>query len=71
MNVVRTLSRDEIRELCRSLGFDPAMVVNISVFPEHVEVTVYVPIVDDPRTPLEREADLQAEGNDHDAEPYR
>jgi hypothetical protein len=43
-----TMSRDEVRDLCRTLGFDPAMVSQITVYPTYVEVTVTVPIAEEP-----------------------
>jgi hypothetical protein len=37
-----------VLEMCESLGFDPNAVLNITVEPDHVEVTVAIPIVNDP-----------------------
>jgi hypothetical protein len=41
------MTRTEIRALCETLGFDPAIVQTITLYPTYVELTVVVPIVDD------------------------
>lgn len=40
------MTREEIRQLCETLGFNASDVMQILIFPDHVEVTVTVPIVD-------------------------
>lgn len=44
----RQMTRTEIRAPCETLGFDDDMVTQIIVYPDHVEVTVWVPIVEEP-----------------------
>jgi hypothetical protein len=41
------MTRAQIMELCASLEFNANMVSQIIVYSDHVEVTVWVPIVED------------------------